>query len=285
MRSRAIMRTLSVTSIVVTAVLAMGVTNLPAAELPVVVGVDPQPLKAQVARVAQALSLLGSPLTAEQKAALDAAIAEKDSLAATTKIQVALDPLCLIGVNINPESRVKVDVGPALPQLVQHGWRVFLVKLHNEAGVTAPLAVSSPNSVSYMRTSRAAKRPEQNISPQDVADRWLEMQLSKQAPLNANLSGLTLEYAILEMYSRDAGKREAKLAFDVGQGTQDLGFRNEANILFDCKRAVPVRLDVLDDDGKPTTGQFVFKDEQGRVYPARMRRFAPDLYFHDQVYR
>lgn len=264
---------------------AIGAASLTAGELPFIAGVEVQPLKAQVARVGQALQLLGSPLTAEQKAALDVAIAEKDAVAASRKIQELLDPLCLVGVNVNPESRVKVEIGPASPQLIQNGWRVFLVKVHNEAGVTAPLAVSSPNSISFMRTSRSASRPEQDISPQDVADRWLEMSLSKQAPLNANLSGLTLEYAILEMYSRDAGKREAKLAFDVGQGTQDLGFRNEANILFDCKRAVAVRLDVLDDDGKPTTGQFVFKDEQGRVYPARMRRFAPDLYFHDQIYR
>jgi hypothetical protein len=55
--------------------------------------------------------------------------------------------------------------------------------------------------------------------------------------------------------------------------------------LFDCRRAVAVRLDVLDDDGTPTTGQFVFRDAQGRVYPGKMRRLAPDLYFHDQVYR
>lgn len=263
----------------------MCTTAASAGELPVILGVDPQPLKAQAARVTQALSLLGSPLTEQQKAALDAATAEPDAVAAATKIQAVLDPLCLIGVNINPESRVKVDIGPALPQLVQHGWRVFLVKVHNEAGVTAPLAVNSPNALSFMRTSRNKPKPETTISPQEVADRWLEISLSKQAPLNANLSGLSLEYAVLELYSRDAGKREAKLAFDVGQGTQDLGFRNEANILFDCKRAVAVRLDVLDDDGTPTTGQFVFKDELGRVYPARMRRLAPDLYFHDQVYR
>jgi hypothetical protein len=44
-------------------------------------------------------------------------------------------------------------------------------------------------------------------------------------------------------------------------------------------------LDVIDDDGAPTTGQFIFRDLQKRVHPARMRRFAPDLYFHDQVYR
>ena len=81
-------------------------------------------------------------------------------------------------------------------------------------------------------------------------------------PLNKTLSGLPLEYRLIELYSRDVGRREAKLVFDVGQGTQDLGFRNEVNILFDCEPAVEVTLEVLDDDGQPTTGHFVFRDMQ-----------------------
>lgn len=267
------------------AVLGSSLSTCSAEPLPVVVGVEAQPLKANAKRIAQALDLLGVRLSADRQAALDAALAEADGVVAVAKIQQALDPLCLVGVNINPESRVKVDVGPAPPQLVQHGWRAFLVKVQNEAGVTAPLAVSSPNAVSMLKTSTASKKPPQSITPLDVENRWLEVELSQKQPLAKNLSGLGLEYAVVQLYSRDAGKREAKLAFDVGQGTQDLGFRNEANILFDCNRAVAVRLDVLDDDGTPTTGQFVFRDHLGRVYPGKMRRLAPDLYFHDQVYR
>ena len=96
---------------------------------------------------------------------------------------------------------------------------------------------------------------------------------------------MALEYRIIQLFSRDRGKREAKLMFDVGQGTQDLGFRNEVNLLFFAEAAVKVVLNVLDDDGQPTIGQFVFKDAQGRVYPSRVKRLAPDLFFHDQVYR
>lgn len=49
--------------------------------------------------------------------------------------------------------------------------------------------------------------------------------------------GLGLDYRIVRLYSREAGRREAGLAFDVGQGSQDLGFRNEVPILFDCRQA------------------------------------------------
>ena len=50
--------------------------------------------------------------------------------------------------------------------------------------------------------------------------------------MTEKLSGLKFEYVIALIYSKDAGKREATLAFDAGQGTQDLGFRGEVPVLF-----------------------------------------------------
>ena len=45
-----------------------------------------------------------------------------------------------------------------------------------------------------------------------------------------------------KVHSRDAGKRAAIVAFDVGQGTQDIGFRNDVTVTFDCRAAVPVQV-------------------------------------------
>jgi hypothetical protein len=247
--------------------------------------VDVQPLIAQVERVAQSLDNLGAPLTPEVRAKLDAAFASPKSADAIAGIQQALDPLCLVRVEINPESRVKAFVGAAAPRLVEQGWRVFLVKVQNEAGVTAPLACRSPNAAPLQEASDGDPEPKQTITTRDVRDRWLDLSLYEDQPLGERLSGLRLEYRIIELYSRDRGRREAKLALDVGQGTQELGFRNEVNLLFECEPSVDVRLEVVDDDGQPTTGQFTFRDPLGRVYPARSRRLAPDFFFHDQVYR
>ncbi len=260
--------------------------NLPimAAEAPpVVTGVERQPLEAQLKRVVQALDAVGAPLTAEQTRAFQAAIACEDSPQAVVALQKSLDPLCLAVVGINPESRVTVSPGPAAAQLDQHGWRTFLVKVINEGGVTAPLRCQSPNSINP-KYSTAAHRPTAKMETLP-RDNWLAIEVVEKQPLVKNLSGLAVEYRLLSLYSRDAGQREAKLMFDVGQGTQDLGFRNELNLLFDCAPAVEVTLDVLDHDGTPTMGQFVFHDAQGRVYPALTRRLAPDLFFHEQVYR
>ncbi len=202
-----------------------------------------------------------------------------------TGIQKVLDPHVLVGVNINPESRVKVARGDAEAQLLEQGWTVYLVKVHNQAGVTAQLRVESPNAKPIYKQSSGSPDPDPTVRPQDVPNRWADLEMFDKQPLNKRLSGLELEYRILEIYSRDRGKREATLAFDVGQGTQDLGFRNEQAILFDCRPAVKVQLRIRDDTGQPTTGQFVIRDRNQRVYPARSQRLAPDFFFHDQIYR
>jgi hypothetical protein len=275
-------RRLGIVSWVVVAA-ALG-SPLSAEDLPLVKGVEQQPLVAQAKRIAEALSYLGEPLSKEQQAAIDKAMALKPE-EAVESIQKALDARCLAGVNINPESRVKVARGPAAAELAEQGWRVFLVKVHNEAGVTAALRATSPNAAPLHTRSTSSPDPKPTVKPEDVPIRWMDIMTFDSQPLTPKLSGLELDYRIVQIYSRDKGKREATIGFDVGQGTQDIGFRNEIAVLFECEPAVRVKLSLLDDDGKPTTAQLTFRDKLGRVYPSRSRRLAPDFFFHDQIYR
>ena len=103
--------------------------------------------------------------------------------------------------------------------------------------------------------------------------------------MTATLSGLQVEYAIALIYSSEAGRREATISFDVGQGTQDLGFRAEDAVLFNVTAAIAVKLRVLDHDGTPTIGGFEFTDQEGHVFPPQAKRVAPDLFFQKQIYR
>ena len=245
--------------------------------------VDLQPLRAQAHRVADALTLLGAPLAAADRARLDGT-AGSDA-AEIAEIQAVLDPLCLANVEINAESRVKASRGAAPASLMQQGWRVFLVKVSNQAGVTAPLRVQSPNAEPLVRPSKGQPTVDQTTTAADVANRWCDVRTFDTQPLERPLSGLEIEYRILEIYSRDAGRREAKLMFDVGQGTQDLGFRNELNVLFNCSPAVQVKLHIQDVDGRPAIAALTIRDGRDRLYPSPARRLAPDLFFQDQVYR
>ena len=253
--------------------------------LPIVENVEFQPLSAQVRRVLDALKVLGHPLEPDLKARLDKALDSPGGEQAVRAIQDILDTRCLIGVEINPESRVKAVQGPAAPSLVESGWSIFLVKVHNQAGVTAELSVDCPNAAPVYKRSTNRAEPKVSIRPADVVQRWADVALFHDRPLRRSLSGLNLEYSIIQIHSRDAGKREARIAFNVGQGTQDLGFRSDVDILFSCRPAVNVVLEIRDDDGRPTMASFIFRDRQGRVYPSTSRRLAPDFFFHPQVYR
>ncbi len=233
-----------------------------------------QPLAQNANRLLQALDFLGAPLAPDTTRALRAAIAERDS----DKIQKLLDPQVLAVIRISPEARVKAARGPG-PGVLQQGASVpVLLKVINDSAVTKGLRISSPQAGPIFAGGGAKK---------GVASRehFLDVEMYTKPPMTEKLSGLGVEYAIALIASSEAGKREATLGFDVGQGTQDLGFRAEVPILFDIRPAIKVSLSVTDFDGKPTVGRFMFKDKLGRVYPSRAKRLAPDFFFQDQVYR
>jgi hypothetical protein len=295
--------------------------NLHAQHMDVISDVEPQPLLSQALRLDEALTFLGSGLSKEDSKRLQALQRAPLTSATTAAVQQILDPYCLAMVHINPEARVKVTRGPAEARLAQGGWTSFLVKVHNEAGIRPRLNAASPQALPALHISTFSPRalPKNKLSPGEVQHRFLELQLYRNPPLLQHLSGLGLEYAVIQLYSKDAGKREAQLSFDIGQGTQDIGFRNAIPVLFDIRPSVKVVLRVQDEDGSPVMGSFLITDGIDRIsrdslrkpdyrltlagseyqvpsaaltgiYPLPSRRIAatdeyPDFFFQPQVYR
>ena len=233
------------------------------------VKVEPQPFLAHAIRLNDALSFLGSALSKEDQQRLKA-LQNKPLTAETSQtIQTVLDPYCLAVVHINPEARVKVTQGAALPRLMQNGWTSFLVKVKNEAGVTAKLEAESANAqpVLHMTSYPVLEhtKTEHLLNEGQVANRFIELQMYNNRPLSANLSGLALEYAVVQIYTKDSGKREAEIGFNIGQGTQDIGFRSNISVLFNILPAVKVNFHVEDHDGSPTMASFTITDGIERV--------------------
>src|SRR6266850_2658776 len=244
-----------------------------------------QPFAQQVRQVETTLGYLGEPLAQRDQHAINEAIAKTDEAAAIAQLEQVLDKYVLAIVDINPESRVKVQPGPAKPELVEAGSRIFLVKVINKAGVTAPLVAESPNALPVFVQSDSSPEPPKKISAADTRDRWMGLDLYDKDPMSPRLSGLPLEYRILQIYSRDQGQRSATISFNVGQGTQDIGFRNETVVVFTALPARALRLWVRDENGAPSMAAFTIRDALGRLYPNPSKRLAPDLFFQPQVYR
>lgn len=138
-------------------------------------------------------------------------------------VQGALDQATQLEVEINPESRVTVAPGEAACTLLEKEWNYRLIKVVNLARVTAPLRVSSPQSHDH---SAASSR-----------DSWFHLELYGGDDAVAPLAGAKVEYRVMRFRPSEAGKRAAVIAVDVGQGTADIGFRNDVLLTFKCTRS------------------------------------------------
>ncbi|MBI4660596.1 MAG: CehA/McbA family metallohydrolase, partial [Verrucomicrobia bacterium] len=268
----------------------MAIPSTWAQALPVLRDLEPQPFIAQVKRLIEAADYLGAPFSPSDKKALDESMQQGDA-AACERIQAALDSHCLLGVNIEPRNRLKVAQASARPELVEQGWRQFLVKVLNHAGSTGPLIAVSPNAISLFDSGSANTpsdrqyRKRGDTSPRRAADLWLDLQTFDKQPLRPELSGLKVEYRIVQLFSREAGRRRANIAFKIGQEPQDLGAGSGVDVVFDCQPSRDVTFRVLDENHQPTTAAFLIRDQAFRVYPSQAKRLAPDFAFHPQVYR
>ena len=246
---------------------------------------DIQPLLSQVRRIVDAMRSLGEPFADADLVRLRTAEDGGDEAGILAAIELLLDSRCLVEVRINPEGRVSIERGRADARLVEQGWRAFLVKVRNEAGVTSALALESPQARPVYRPATGNSIAPVSVHPADIADRWLALEMFDARPLEPRLSGLELEFRIVSLYSRDRGKREAQLGATAASGSEDIGFRNRVAVVFQIDPSHDVALRVRDEHGRPAVASFLVQDAGGRIYPARMKRLAPDFFFQPQIYR
>lgn len=234
-----------------------------------------QPFALHVRRVAQALADLGAPLTKEELATIDAAVAAPESpgdRARVDALDALLAPRTLVVLALNPEGRATPSPGPAAASLDQHDARSYLVRVENGCGSTAPLAITSP----------------QAFEDEQAPGKWLELRQFVGAFVRRELSGLPREYRIVSLGARDAGRRAATLRFDLAQGEQFATSPAELDVLFDVRPAVEVRLELVEGGapaGPAAMAAFTVRDARGWIHPAQALRHGADFRFQPQVYR
>ena len=125
----------------------------------------------------------------------------------------AVQPLVFLEVTINPEGRVRVEPGPYVPGLKVGRESFGIVKVNNQSG--------------------GQQRLEPRCSCAGVTNNPFTASLTTGVGNQpVDLSGQAVEFLVLKIACSKAGPREATIAFHAGQGTEDLGFRCEAAVLF-----------------------------------------------------
>jgi len=140
----------------------------------------------------------------------------------SASLAAAVEPLVVLRVDVNPESRVKLAAVSPLPELVVDRTYRCLLEVRNAARIRAPLRISA--------TDRSVNRPRPAL--------FCAVGLVDGIASSSFLSGAEREWKIVEIRLLEEGRREVHLEADVGQGTQDLGFRAAADLLL---KGVPAR--------------------------------------------
>lgn len=175
-----------------------------ASKWPMVERVDAQPLLLLTQRLAETLQAIGTPLLPDQASQLGALRTDPSDNNITLQIQQILDPLCVASVVIHSDGSTTIAPGTPV-ELMENGWAAKLVKVVNLAGTQSKLRIDSPNA-----------KPIPHGPKEEVENRWLALSMYDGRPLNANLSGLELEYRIVQLMSTAVGERSARFEFSTG---------------------------------------------------------------------
>ena len=207
--------------------------------------------------------------------------------AAVAHIQQVLDRRVLATVHINPESRVKVESRGREPELVQGGTRLFLVKVFNEAGVTAPLRSRARTAGRVFMPSRNSRpEPPKELTDAQVRERWADivgLHRAADAAAAVRPRDRVRDPADLQPRCRPA-IRDARVQRRPGNAGHRLPQRRRHPVQRRARR-IRSRLSVLDEHGKPVDRRVPDRGRRGRIYPNVSKRLAPDFYFQPQVYR
>lgn len=169
---------------------------------------DVQPLWAQVSRLVEAMDFIGHPVAPEIRTELESLRGLENGRAVIDRIESLLDPLCLGAVVLDgPENGMPIKFIPAAkqPRLLEQGWQAFPVKVINHTGSREVLRVDSPGA-----------RPLHGSPPEKVEERWIDIEAYDRRPMKPALSGLGLEYRIVQIWAREQGRHRARIAFSAG---------------------------------------------------------------------
>src|SRR5579864_8724096 len=218
----------------------------------------PQPYFAGLNRALEALAKLGAPIAAADAQQITALANQNDS-AAVDAAEKILDRYTLARLSLDAAGTGRVEMGGAQRTLVEQGWRMFLVRIGNPGRRTDSLNFASesqgPGSMmSWTMAPRAHMGDRLNKGP-IIEKLWVMSRIHQpgavppgdQDDKPIQLSGMPVEYRIIELFSRDSGHHSDR--FTMYAFTKDSGWpyaSGHREFEFDCLPSRTVRLAVCD---------------------------------------
>jgi hypothetical protein len=259
--------------------------------------IAPQPYFASVARALEALAKLGAPVAPDDADRI-AALARQNDRAGVAAAEEILARYTLARLSIGADESLSIEPGAARPVLVEQGWKLFLVRVGNNlqrpvsmqfGGVISTPAQLWPALGAMSMSQRGYLFDTLNKAPL-VEKLWMAAQMHGAGADGAiPLTGFQLEYHILQLYSRDRGRRRGSLSLALPKPGQSMGQSMATTLArefeFECLPSRDVSLAIRDSDGQGCVAALTIKDAQGHVYPLQTMRLAPDMFFHAHIYR
>ena len=246
---------------------------------------------------------LGAPIQPADAQQL-ATLARKNDNPAVEAAEAILQRYTIARLSVDPDGSSRVAPGEAPRTLIEQGWRMFLFRVENNGNKTHNINFSTGwgwNSATPGNMMVGADGMAQRAYLLDTLNKapliekmWLLPQMQgattlihdgSQVPVIA-LSGIQVEYQVLQLFSRDHGRRKANLVLSTfprnsngRPGTASKEFE------FDCLPTRDIALGVRDVDGRRCVASLTIRDKSGLVYPPLAMRLAPDMYWQEQIYR
>jgi hypothetical protein len=262
------------------------------------VEIAPQPYFAGVSRALEALAKLGSPVAAADAQQL-ATLAVKSDRASVEVAEQILSRYTLATLAVGSDGAAHVAAGAAPRQLIEQGWRMFLIRIENPAAENGSVVIGSgiggagQMAPGLGHMAQRAYLIDRLFKGPLIEKMWFKAELYDATPLvhwgmevpTISLAGIPVEYRVLQIFSRDAGERTTDFTLYL-LAKPDGAFRSGHQQLdFNCLPSREVRLRVTDSDGRGCMASLTIRDKLNHLYPPQAMRIAPDLFFHEQIYR
>ena len=262
--------------------------------------VDPDAYCREIPKLLEALGSAGTPVDTADSDRLHS-LCQSPTSETVHEIEQILNRYTLVRLQLDAHGIGQSSAGGADRRLNELGWRSFLVRVENSAGLKGPLSFVSRHAIPEgelgvgIHESHILGNDQPEITPAGIdldtdfdsdTHAWLGFHFGVGTGSDAGLTGLPLEYQILQLYSQGGGSRTTAVgaclkAIPGARRVECKGF----DARFDCDPASPVTLNIRDADGAGTTAGLFIRDAIGRIYPAPAHRIEPDLCYQPQIYR